>query len=96
MSSSRIVVIEAPPGGLGVDLTMVESHRAALIKASSAAVSSSPAEPGAVNAKLDGPTLVVSRVREDSLLKGEIEVGDRIISLDGEDARGMTVEGERC
>ena len=85
-------MIKAPPGRLGVDLTMVESQHAALTKAAS----SSSAELGAVDATPDGPTLVVSRVRDDSLLKGDIEVGDRIISLDGEDARGMTVEGERC
>ena len=70
MSDSRIIVINAPTGELGVDLKNIEATDTAEAR------------------------IVVSKVNEDSLLLGQIEVGDQILSLDGFDARGKSLESK--
>jgi hypothetical protein len=70
MSDSRIIVINAPTGELGVDFMNIEAT-------------------DTVEARI-----VVSKVNEDSLLLGQIEVGDQILSLDGFDARGKSLESK--
>ena len=73
MSDSRIIVINAPTGELGVDFVSVKN-----IEATDTAEA----------------RIVVSKVNEDSLLLGQIEVGDQILSLDGFDARGKSLESK--
>ena len=69
--SSQIIVINAPPGVLGVDLRGNDA-----------------------TADGSGGGVVVSNVHDDSLLIDQIRVGDLIISIDGVDARGKSVDGK--
>ena len=72
MSDSRIIVINAPTGELGVDFKNIEATDTAEAR------------------------IVVSKVNKDSLLLGQIEVGDQILSLDGFGARGKSLESKYC